>query len=130
MADDLSMSPTRSDFEALLDESLGGRDFAEGTVVKGRVAAIEKDFAIIDVGLKTEGRIPVKEFGLDEAGKPTLKVGDVVITEVAAICTYLADEFPARKLAIPIGDPRRGLYLKWLFFAPSVIEPAAAGTGQ
>ena len=38
-------------------------DDFEGTVVKGRVAAIEKDFAIIDVGLKTEGRIPVKEFG-------------------------------------------------------------------
>jgi small subunit ribosomal protein S1 len=78
MADDLSMSPSRSDFEALLDESLGGRDFAEGTVVKGRVAAIEKDFAIIDVGLKTEGRISVKEFGVDDAGKPTLKVGDTV----------------------------------------------------
>ena len=78
MPDDLTMTPSRSDFEALLDESLGARDFAEGTVVKGRVAAIEKDFAIIDVGLKTEGRIPVKEFGVDEAGKPTLKVGDTV----------------------------------------------------
>ncbi|HEY1926716.1 MAG TPA: 30S ribosomal protein S1 [Caulobacteraceae bacterium] len=78
MADDMSMTPSRSDFEALLDESLGARDFAEGTVVKGRVAAIEKDFAIIDVGLKTEGRISVKEFGVDEAGKPTLKVGDTV----------------------------------------------------
>jgi len=78
MADDMSMTPSRGDFEALLDESMGGGDFAEGTVVKGRVAAIEKDFAIIDVGLKTEGRIPVKEFGVDDAGKPTLKVGDTV----------------------------------------------------
>src|ERR1700761_3146727 len=78
MADDMSMTPSRSDFEALLDESLGARDFSEGTVVKGRVAAIEKDFAIIDVGLKTEGRIPVKEFGVDDDGKPTLKVGDTV----------------------------------------------------
>src|SRR5580700_7617262 len=78
MADDLSMTPTRDDFAALLDESLGRGDFQEGTVVKGIVAAIEKDFAIIDVGLKTEGRIPVKEFGVDEAGKPTLKVGDEV----------------------------------------------------
>ena len=78
MADDMSMNPSRDDFEALLDESMGGRDFAEGTVVKGVVAAIEKDFAIIDVGLKTEGRIPVKEFGVDEAGKATLKVGDTV----------------------------------------------------
>src|ERR1700692_87915 len=78
MADDISMNPSGGDFEALLDESMGGRDFAGGTVVKGRVAAIEKDFAIIDVGLKTEGRIPVKEFGVDDAGKPTLKVGDTV----------------------------------------------------
>jgi small subunit ribosomal protein S1 len=78
MADDMSMNPSRDDFEALLDESMGGRDFAEGTVVKGLVVAIEKDFAIIDVGLKTEGRIAVKEFGVDEDGKPTLKVGDTV----------------------------------------------------
>src|SRR5579864_8634192 len=78
MADDLSMSPTRDDFAALLDESFGGRDFMEGTVVKGKVVAIEKDFAIVDVGLKTEGRIPVKEFGVDDDGKPTLKVGDTV----------------------------------------------------
>jgi len=78
MADDLSMNPSRDDFAALLDESMGGKDFAEGTVVKGRVAAIEKDFAIIDVGLKTEGRIAVKEFGVDESGKATVKVGDTV----------------------------------------------------
>jgi glutathione S-transferase len=56
---------------------------------------------------------------------PALKVGDVVITEVAAICAYLADEFPDKKLNIPVGDPRRGLYFRWLFFGPSVIEPAA-----
>ena len=55
---------------------------------------------------------------------PALKAGDTVITEAAAICTYLADEFPQAKLAIPIGDPRRGVYLKWLFFGPSCIEPA------
>ena len=79
MADDLSMNPSRDDFSALLDETMGASgDFAEGTVVKGLVAAIEKDFAIIDVGLKTEGRIPVKEFGVDETGKATLKVGDTV----------------------------------------------------
>jgi small subunit ribosomal protein S1 len=78
MADDMSMNPSRDDFAALLDESMGGSDFAEGTVVKGLVAAIEKDIAIIDVGLKTEGRIPVKEFGVDDDGKATLKVGDTV----------------------------------------------------
>jgi glutathione S-transferase len=55
---------------------------------------------------------------------PALKVDDVVVTEVAAICTFLADEFPAAKLNVPVGTPRRGLYLKWLFFGPSVMEPA------
>ena len=55
---------------------------------------------------------------------PALAHGDVVITEAAAICTYLADEFPAAGLNVPIGDPRRGPYLKWLFFGPSCIEPA------
>ncbi|MBS0488803.1 MAG: 30S ribosomal protein S1 [Proteobacteria bacterium] len=78
MADDLSLNPSRDDFAALLDASMGGRDFMEGTVVKGAVVGIEKDFAIIDVGLKTEGRVSVKEFGVDESGKPTLKVGDTV----------------------------------------------------
>ena len=55
---------------------------------------------------------------------PALKHGDAIITEAAAICTYLADEFPHARLNIPIGDPRRGPYLKWLFFGPSCIEPA------
>src|SRR5665647_1479717 len=55
---------------------------------------------------------------------PALKHGDTVITELAAICTYLADEFPAATLNVPIGTPGRGVYLKWLFFGPSIIEPA------
>jgi len=55
---------------------------------------------------------------------PALKHGDTVITEAAAICAYLADEFPRAKLNVPIGTPRRGVYLKWLFFGPSCIEAA------
>ena len=48
-----SLNPTRADFEALLAESFGTGTSAEGSVVKGRVVAVENDFAIIDVGLKT-----------------------------------------------------------------------------
>jgi glutathione S-transferase len=55
---------------------------------------------------------------------PALKHDGVVITESAAICCYLADAFPDAGLGIPIGDPRRGPYLKWLFFGPSIVEPA------
>ncbi len=61
----------------MLEESFGRVDLHEGSVVKGKVVAIEKDIAVIDVGLKTEGRVPLKEFagpGRDTA----LKVGDEV----------------------------------------------------
>ena len=55
---------------------------------------------------------------------PALKDGDVTVAEASAICAYVADRYPEAKLAPPIGDPRRGKYLQWLFFAPSCIEPA------
>jgi len=55
---------------------------------------------------------------------PALAHRGTVITEVAAICTYLADEFPHAKLNIPVGTSQRGQYLKWLFFAPGALEPA------
>ncbi|WP_082460678.1 30S ribosomal protein S1 [Devosia sp. Leaf64] len=54
---------TKDDFESMLLDSFVDNDAAEGTVVRGKVVAIEKDLAIIDVGLKTEGRVPLKEFG-------------------------------------------------------------------
>src|SRR5512139_2805170 len=56
---------------------------------------------------------------------PALRHKDTIITEVAAICTYLADEFPQAGLSVPIGTPQRGIYLKWLFFGPGCLEPAA-----
>ncbi len=72
-----TLSPTRDDFASLLDETLGGRDLGEGQVVHGRVVGVEKDIIIIDVGLKTEGRIPAREFGIGE-GAVIPKVGDDV----------------------------------------------------
>jgi glutathione S-transferase len=73
---------------------------------------------------KGDNRAP-EYLAVNPMGKvPALRHGDVVITEAAAICAYLADEFPRAKLNVPIGDPRRGVYLKWLFFGPSCIEPA------
>ena len=71
------LNPTREDFAALLAESLTASDVAEGTVVKGTIVAIEKDLAVIDVGLKVEGRVPLKEFGA-KARDGELKVGDTV----------------------------------------------------
>jgi glutathione S-transferase len=73
---------------------------------------------------KGENRAPAY-LAVNPMGKvPALVHGDAIITEAAAICCYLADEFPGAGLNIPPGDPHRGAYLKWLFFAPSCIEPA------
>ena len=70
--------PTRDDFAALLNESLGGENEAfEGKVVKGTVTAIENDLAVIDVGLKSEGRVPLREFAAP-GQKAEIKVGDEV----------------------------------------------------
>jgi glutathione S-transferase len=57
---------------------------------------------------------------------PTLVDGDAVVTEAAAIALYLADRYSAGKLAPKLDDPRRGTYLRWSFYAPSVIEPGCA----
>ena len=73
----VSLTPTREDFESLLAESYSDNPATEGSVVKGRIVSIENDFAIIDVGLKTEGKIAVKEFA--QPGKTSeVKVGDTV----------------------------------------------------
>ena len=67
----------KESFAALLDASLGTSSSLEGTVVKGHVIGIENDMVLIDVGLKSEGRVPLKEFA--NAGKPAeLAIGDLV----------------------------------------------------
>jgi len=69
--------PTRDDFAAMLDDMFGGADSFEGRVVHGTVTAIENDLAVIDVGLKSEGRVPLREFAAP-GQKADLKVGDEV----------------------------------------------------
>ena len=56
---------------------------------------------------------------------PAIKHGDVVVTEGAAICAYLADAFPQAGLAPALTDKARGTYYRWLFFAAGCVEPAA-----
>ena len=55
---------------------------------------------------------------------PALADGETIVSEQSAICVWLADRFPEKKLAPAIDDPARGSYLRWLFFAGSCIEPA------
>ena len=99
MADDAGLNPSRDDFAALLNESLGGRDFMEGQVVKGKVVGLEKDFAIIDVGLKTEGRVSIKEFGAGEEGQAQLAVGDTVEVFLERVENALGEAVISREKA-------------------------------
>jgi len=70
-------APSREDFAAMLEQSFETQSPQEGTVIKGTIVAIENDFAMVDVGLKTEGRISLKEFSMP--GVPAdIKVGDEV----------------------------------------------------
>ena len=69
-------SPSMEDFASLLAESLAKDDLYEGSVVKGKIVSIVKDMAVIDVGLKMEGRVAVKEFS--SPGEPDVKVGDTI----------------------------------------------------
>src|SRR6266404_5668703 len=72
-----SYNPSRDDFAAMLDESFAGGNLQESSVIKGIVVAIEKDMAVIDVGLKTEGRVALREFA-GPGRESELKVGDEV----------------------------------------------------
>src|ERR1700682_5883992 len=98
MASTNTYSPTREDFAALLDESYGRNEAFEGSVVKGRVVALEKDVAVIDLGLKTEGRVPLKEFqGPGREGK--LTVGDEVEVYLERIENALGEAVISRDKA-------------------------------
>jgi glutathione S-transferase len=58
---------------------------------------------------------------------PALTHRGTVVTETGAICAYLADAFPAAGLAPPLGDPRRGPYFRWMFFAAGPVEAVVTG---
>ena len=70
-------SPSRDDFAAMLEASFETQSPQEGAVITGTVVAIENDFAVVDVGLKTEGRVSLKEFSMPGV-PPSINVGDQV----------------------------------------------------
>jgi glutathione S-transferase len=80
---------------------------------------------LLDYGTTMKGS---DYLAINPMGKvPAIKHGDTVVTEGAAICAYLADMFPKRNLAPPPGDPRRGPYYRWMFFAAGPVEAAVTG---
>ena len=94
----MSAASSMEDFASLLEESFAKQDLTEGYVTKGIITAIEKDVAIIDVGLKVEGRVPLKEFGA-KSKDGTLKPGDEVEVYVDRIENALGEAVLSREKA-------------------------------
>ncbi len=93
-----ALNPSREDFAALLEQSFSESNMQEGSVIKGTVVAIENDLAIIDVGLKTEGRVALKEFAAP--GKPAnINVGDTVEVYLERIENAMGEAVLSREKA-------------------------------
>jgi glutathione S-transferase len=84
--------------------------------------ALEYAFETVDIRKGDQKRL--EYLALNPMGKvPTLRDGDVVVTESVAICLYLADRYGYGTLAPRVDDPARGTYLRWAVFAGTVLEP-------
>ena len=82
------------------------------------------DVKVVDIG-KGEQKKP-EYLKLNPTGKvPTLTDGDAVVSEIPAICIFLADRYSYGALAPRIEDPQRGEYLRWMVYASAVVDPAA-----
>jgi glutathione S-transferase len=98
---------------------------SRSSIVHWMLEELGEPYDIQLVSFKKGENLRPDYLAINPMGKvPALKHGDTIITEAAAICAYLADEFPRARLNIPVGNPQRGVYLKWLFFGPSCLEPA------
>jgi glutathione S-transferase len=97
---------------------------SRGRIARWMLEEVGQPYGVEVLDYATSMKAPAY-LAINPMGKvPALRHGDVVVTEVAAICAYLADAFPQAKLAPPPGDRRRGPYYRWLFFAAGPVEAA------
>ena len=97
---------------------------ARGTLWALEEVGCDYDLAYVDLKAGEQNEPSIKE--MNPMGKlPTLVDGEIVVTEAAAIAIYLADRYAPGKLAPALDAPERATFLRWSFYAPSVIEPCA-----
>lgn len=89
------------------------------------------DYELVEIDIRQDGGVP-EEYRKIQPNKkvPAIEHDGIVITERAAITTYLADAFPQAGLAPQIGDPMRGRYLTMLVYCDAVFDPALAAHAQ
>lgn len=106
--------------------------FYTNPMSRGRIArwmleetGCDYETVLLDYGTTMKG---ADYLAVNPMGKvPAIRHGDTVVTEAAAICAYLADAFPDAGLAPPPGNPKRGPYYRWMFFAAGPVEAAVTG---
>jgi glutathione S-transferase len=99
---------------------------SRGRIARWTLEEIGESYRVEVLDYATTMKAPAY-LAINPMGKvPALRHGDVVVTETAAICAYLADAFPQARLAPPPGDRLRGPYYRWLFFTAGPIEAAVS----
>ncbi|MDH7942890.1 glutathione S-transferase family protein [Pseudohongiella sp. SYSU M77423] len=102
--------------------------WSRGRIARWMLEEIGQPYEAVVISYEKDIKSP-DYLAINPMGKvPALKHGDMVITEVAAICTYLADQFPDKNLAPPVDSPLRGCYYRWLFFIAGPLEMATTAT--
>ena len=97
---------------------------SRGRIVRWMLEEVGQPYRTEVLGYADSMKAPAY-LAINPMGKvPAITHGDVVVTEAAAICAYLADAFPQAGLAPPLGDRRRGPYFRWMFFAAGPLESA------
>ena len=97
---------------------------SRGRIVRWMLEEVGQPYETVLLDYATTLKAP-EYLAINPMGKvPAIRHGNVVVTEAAAICAYLADAFPSAGLAPPANDPRRGTYYRWLFFGAGPVEAA------
>ena len=101
---------------------------SRGRIVRWMLEELDRPYETVVVGFEEEIRGPEYRALNPMAKVPTVRHGEVVVTECAAICAYLAEVFPAAGLSPPPGSPERGAFLRWMFFGAGPVEAAVTNT--
>jgi glutathione S-transferase len=100
---------------------------SRGRIVRWMLEEVGEPYETVVLDYATTMKAP-DYLAINPMGKvPAIRHGETVVTEAAAICAYLADMFPDKGLAPPPGNPRRGDYYRWMFFAAGPVEAAVTG---
>lgn len=101
---------------------------SRGRIARWMLEEIGQPYETVVLQYGTTMKAP-QYLAINPMGKvPAIKHGDVVVTECAAVCAYLADAFPQAGLAPAPGDKPRGAYYRWMFYAAGPVEAMAINT--